>query len=76
MTLNNETLKLIAPGIQRVWYEISPDVGSCSRMEAAELALDAGRLGEVDPAADEIVEQLITANGYEKTLKFIATNCF
>lgn len=76
MTLNNETLKLIAPGIQRVWFEIAPDVGPCTAREAAELALDAGRLGEVDPDAEYFVDQLIKEHGYVTTLRFIANNCF
>lgn len=47
------------------------ELGATSTKELVELALDAGRLHDRNPAADQEIENLISEHGYEKVFKAV-----
>jgi hypothetical protein len=78
--LNESFISAIHDSCMKVWYLCGEEVVMLAESEGYEVTsevcweviLDAGRLGEIDPVAEKLVDAACEQHGYRKVLQFLS----
>jgi hypothetical protein len=78
--LNEAFISAIYDSCMAVWYQCGEEVVMLAESEGYEVTseacweviLDAGRLGEIDPKAEKLVDDACDQHGYRKVLQFLS----
>lgn len=73
IVLNDAFVDRATVAIRRTWYQISPDAGSCTNLEAMAMVLDANRLSSCGFSdIDNLISAAIQEHGWDRVLRFFA----
>lgn len=78
--LNEAFISAIYDSCMSVWYQCGEEVVMLAESEGYEVTseacweviLDAGRLGDIDPKAEKLVDAACDQHGYRKVLQFLS----
>jgi hypothetical protein len=77
--LNETFISAIYDSCMQVWYQCGQETVMMAESEGYEVTnevcweviLDAGRLGQIDPVAEKLVDAACEQHGYQRVLRFL-----